>query len=423
MPVGVVLLALFPAAAGATYTGLQVDVTVGTPAAAGGWFAVPELYERSDSGSITGEPSYEATSSLAVARVSGPRRISFGGAEASRSTTMGPMLVVGARNVLAVAWTDTLGAGKVESAPLNASGGLPEPFTLAGAAHGLKLWGGPDGAYALSWSDASGSHAFAAPAGALQPAPLLGPGVPLAPGQRVVLSGGSSFWLASFAAGALTVAPAVFGQDSAPQGVVVGEAAEATTLGDGAGGVWALARGGRGWLAAHVSRAGQLSSLPLPASAARPELALAGSTAVIAYDAGPGCATYIERLRATSAAKPAAERTRLPARGCSTPQGLAVDPASATAFVLLHSRRGTTLLTEASNRHTSSWSGSLREHIDAIVAAGGDHVVVESNASQRNVGERCGGAGPSYAQAYLLRVFSGTRVVRTGRLEDSIENC
>jgi hypothetical protein len=90
---------------------------------------------------------------------------------------------------------------------------------------------------------------------------------------------------------------------------------------------------------------------------------------------------------------------------------------------VVHSSRGTTLTTETISHATSSWRGSLAERVDAIVAVGSDRVVVESHGPQRNIGEQCGGADPSFTQAYFLRVFRRARLERTGHLEASIMNC
>jgi hypothetical protein len=420
------LLALLPSAARATYTGVQDVKTFGTVAAGRGWIVVPQYEDNSDPGSIDGTPFNDTTSSLEVARVSGPRYISFRSVAARYSLTMGPMLVAGAQKVLAVAWTDAAGAGQVNSATLSANGGLPAPLTQAGLATegSLRLLGGPDGTYAVSWRDGAGTQVMAAPAGAQPLTALLGPDVPLDPADQIVLSGGETFWLVSDSGG-LSVAPAVFGQDQAPHAVSVSDAVNATTLGDDAGGLWALARGNRGWLAAHVDRAGQLSSTTLPAGASNAVIAVAGTTAVIAYRAGPHCTTYIERLRSTVTPHAPTGRTRLTPRAtaCSTPKGIAVDPASATAFIVMQSGHSTTLATETTTRNTSSWHGSLTERIDAIVAVGSNRVVVESSGPQRETAEQCGGAGPSSSQSYFVRVFRGAHIERSGRLDGSVLNC
>jgi len=110
------VLALPPSAARATYTGVQDATTLGKVAAGGDWIAVPQYEDNSDPGSIDGTPFDNTTSSLEVARVSGPRRISFRSVSPSSSLAMGPMLVAGARKVLAVAWTDATGTGKCRPA-------------------------------------------------------------------------------------------------------------------------------------------------------------------------------------------------------------------------------------------------------------------------------------------------------------------
>jgi len=421
------MLAFSPGAARATYTGVQNDTSFGTVAAGGGWIAVPQYEESNDPGSIDGSPFSDSTSSIEVARVSGPRFISFKPVQAKYSITMGPMLLAGGRNVLAVAWTDTAAAGQIDTATLNASGNLPAPHAQTGQTTGnsLALAGGPDGAYAVSWSDSAGAHAMAAPAGASQLTALLGPGVPLDPTDHVVLSGGDSFWLVNEAAGGLSAAPALFGQDSAPPALTVSDAVDATTLGDDAGGLWALARGKRGWFAAHVDRAGRLSSTALPAGASDAAVALAGTTAVVAYRAGPRCTTYVERIRASATRRPPTDRSNITPRGsaCSTPKGVAVDPSTATAYVLMQSRHSTVLTTQTTTGTTSSWHGSLTERLDAIVAAGSNQVIVESNGPQRNLGEQCGGASPSFSQSYFFRVFRRAHLERSGRLDASIMNC
>jgi DNA-binding beta-propeller fold protein YncE len=264
---------------------------------------------------------------------------------------------------------------------------------------------------------------MAAPAGGQQLAALLGPDVQLDPATQVVLSGGNSFWLVTEAGGGLSAAPAVFGQDSAPHALTLGAAVDATTLGDNAGGLWVLARGDRGWFAAHLDRTGRVSSTPLRAGARNAVIALAGTTAVIAYRAGPRCSTYIERLHSTIKPHAPTGRTKLTPRACSTPTGIAVDPASATAYVLMKSSNGTTVTTETSTRSTNSWRGSLAPTIDAIVAVGSNRVVVESNGPQRDIGEQCGGASPSSTQSYFFRVFHRAHLERTGRLDASVYNC
>jgi|GEM_PF-5088799 len=421
------VLAFLPDAARATYTGVQDATTFGTVAAGGGWIVVPQYEDNSDPGLIDGTPFNNTASSLEVSRVSGARYISFRSVSARYSSTMGPMLVAGAQNVLAVAWTDAAGSGQINSATLSASGNLPDPVTQTGVPidGSLRLSAGPDGAYAVSWRDGNGAHVIAAPAGAHRLAALLGPDVPLDPPDQVVLSGGDSFWLVTDGGGGLSAAPAVFGQDSAPHALTVSDAVHATTLGDDAGGLWALARGNRGWFAAHIDRAGQLNSTALPAGATNAVIALAGTTAVIAYRAGPHCTTYIERLRSTATPHSPTGRTNLTPRAtaCSTPKGIAVDPASATAFVLMQSSHGTTLTTETTNGNTSSWRGSLTERIDAIVAVGSNRVVVESNGPQRNTSEQCGGAGPSSSHSYFFRVFHRAHLERSGRLDASVLNC
>jgi hypothetical protein len=355
------VLALPPSAARATYTGVQDATTLGKVAAGGDWIAVPQYEDNSDPGSIDGTPFDNTTSSLEVARVSGPRRISFRSVSPSSSLAMGPMLVAGARKVLAVAWTDATGTGQVDDATLNASGNLPDPLVQTGTPSdgSLRLSVGQDGAYALSWRDGLGVHAMAAPAGAQRPSALLGSDVALDPADRVVLAGGDSFWLVKVAAGGLSAAPGVFGQVTAPLALTVGGAIQATALGDDAGGLWMLAREHRGLLAVHIDRTGLLRSTPLPAGVTHPLIALAGTTAVIAYNAGGRCTAYIERLRSGSAARMSVARTALGsrARACSTPKGIAVDPASATAYVLMRSGRGMTLATETAARRTSSWRG------------------------------------------------------------------
>ena len=427
-------LAFLAGAARATYTGAQDLTTLGTVAAGGNWLVVPQYEAHSDPGLIDGTPSNSTISSLEVARVSGPRFISFRPVSARYSLTMGPMLVAGVRNVLAVAWTDAAGAGQIDSATLNANGNLPDQLTQLGApsADSLQLSIGPDGAYAVSWSDGTAAHIMAAPARTQRLSPVLGPDVPLAPADHVVLSGGDSFWLVNNSGGVLSAAPAVFGQSSTPHALKVSgpvgalsDAVQATTLGDEGGGLWTLARGDRGWFAAHIDRAGRLSSTPLPAGATHAVIALAGTTAVIAYSAASHCTTYIERLRASATPHTPPLRTALTHRAtaCLTPKGIAVDPASATAYVLMHSSQGTTLATETTTRKTSSWRGSLTGRFDAIVSAGSNRVVIESNGPERNIGEQCGGADPSSSQAYFFRIFHRAHLERTGRLDASVMNC
>ena len=420
-------LALCPNPAEATYTGVRDATTVGTVATGGGWIAVPEYEESSDPGTIDGTPRDETAGFLSVARVSGSRFISFKPVSPRHSVTMGPMLAAGAARVLAVAWTDSAGSGAIDSASLNAGGNLPVPATQPGQTtrSTLRLTAGPDGAYALSWSDAAGAHALAAPPGANSPLPLLGAGVPLEPTEQIVLAGGSAFWLLGITAGTLSAAPAVFGQGAAPTAVTLGAATPQTALGDGAGGLWVLALGGGGWFAAHLDAAGHLSSTSLPRDAADAEMATAGRTAVLAYSAAPRCTSYLERLRPGAAANVVVERRKLARHSgaCATPRGLAVDPASATAYLLTQSRRSTTLTAESRGGSTRIWHGSLTEAVDAIVATGSGRVVVESHAPERTLPEQCGGAGPSYSRSYFLRVFRGARLERSGRLGASVTNC
>lgn len=422
------VLAIHPGAAHATYTGMQAATTLGTMAADGDWIAVPRYEASSDPGSIDGTPFSHTTSSLEVSRMSGSRYISFKTVTPSSSVTMGPMQAAAAKNVLAVAWTDAAGAGQINTSTLSAGGDIMAPVTQSGIPipESVRLASGADGAYAVRWTDSTGAHAMAAPTGAPQLTPLLGPDVPLNPADRVVLSGGNSFWLLSnIGGGGLSAAPAVFGQDAAPQAVTVGGAAGATALGDSAGGLWALSRGSRGWLASHIDRSGQLSSTALPAGATSPVIALAGTTAVIAYRTGSRCSAYIERLPPAATPHSPSVRTKLTRRAtaCWAPKGIAVDPSNGTAFVLMRSSHGTALATEATTRKTSIWSRSLTERVDAVVAVGSSRVVVESSKPRRDIGEQCGGAEPSSSQSYFVRVFRGAHLERTGRLEASVMNC
>jgi hypothetical protein len=103
------ILALPAGAARATYTGVQDAATLGTVAAGADWLVVPQYEDNSDPGLIDGTPFNNTSSSLEVSRVSGPRHISFRSVSARYSLTRGSMLVAGAQNVLAVAWTDAAG--------------------------------------------------------------------------------------------------------------------------------------------------------------------------------------------------------------------------------------------------------------------------------------------------------------------------
>jgi hypothetical protein len=423
-------VALLPGVARATYTGVQDATTLGTVAVGGGWMAVPQYEESSDPGTIDGTPSDNRMSSLEVARVAGSRSISFRPVGARYSVTMGRMLVAGAEKVLAVAWTDTAGGGEIESARLNASGHLPTPVTRLGAPQGnsLALTAGPDGAYALWWREGGGTQAVAAPAGSQQQqlSALLGAGVLLSAADEVVLAGGELLWLVSEEGGLLSAAPAAFGQSGTPRAVPLGEAAQVRALGDGAGGLWVLARGGGGWLLAHVDRMGSETSRRLPADTRNAVMALAGRSAVVAYSSGGGrCASYIERLGPTAApeASGAPRLLTKEAGGCWTARGIAVDGASGTAYVVMRSAHGMKLTTEARGGRTSSWRGSLGGQLDAIVAAGANRVVIETHGRQHEIGEQCGGAGPSSSQPYYLRVFHGARLERTGKLDASVLNC
>ncbi len=429
-------LALSTAPARATYVGLRDATTVGTVAVGGGWIAVPQYEESSDPGTITGAPHYETSSSLLVARVTGSRFISFRSVSPAHSETMEPMLAMGAAGVLAVVWSDRAGSGTIDSDSLNAAGNLLTPATQTGMPKGdaLRLTAGPDGAYALWWGDPAGAHALVFVPGGLLPGPgenggaflpLLGPNVQFDPSDQIVLAGGRAFWLLDWKPGALSAAPAVFGQEAAPTAVALGAAIPETALGDGAGGLWVLARGARGWFAAHLDPSGHLSSTSLPHGAADVELANAGKAAVVAYSAAPHCTGYLERLRPGGAANTVVERRKLIRQGgaCATPRGLAVDPGSATAFLLAQSRRSTTLTAEARGGAVHAWHAPLAEAIDTVVAAGAGHVVVESHAPERAIPEQCGGAGPSYTKAYFIRVFHGARLERTGRLGASVTNC
>lgn len=81
------------------------------------------------------------------------------------------------------------------------------------------------------------------------------------------------------------------------------------------------------------------------------------------------------------------------------------------------------LTTEARGGRTSSWRGSLSGQLDAIVAAGSNRVVIETHGPEQEIGEQCGGAGPSSSQPYFLRVFHGAGLERTGKLDASVLNC
>jgi hypothetical protein len=289
----------------------------------------------------------------------------------------------------------------------------------------LRLAAGPDGAYALWWNEPAGGKALAALPGAASLQPLLGPSVPFDPTEQVVPAGGSAFWLLDSKTGTLSAAPASLGQEAAPTALALGAAFPETALGDGRGGLWVLAHGARGWFAAHLDASGHLSSTALPHGAADAELANAGTTAVVAYSAAPHCTSYLERLRPGAAANRVLERRRLAGHGgaCATPRGLAVDPSSATAFLVTQSPHGTTLTTEARGGSTHIWHSSLTEAVEAVLAAGSGRVVVQSHAPERTLPEQCGGAGPSYSQSYFIRVFHGTRIERSGQLAASVTNC
>jgi len=154
-------------------------------------------------------------------------------------------------------------------------------------------------------------------------------------------------------------------------------------------------------------------------------MALAGATAVIAYRTAPRCASFLERFTARGASLTRIARTRLtpPTDACAAPQDIAVDPANATAFVLMRSRHGSRLLTATRSGRTGAWRGLLSERVDALVAAGSGRVVLESNGAPRNEGEQCGGANPSFTQTYRVRVFDGARLVRSGHLQAGVYNC
>jgi hypothetical protein len=417
---------LLPGAAAATYTGAQEVTAVGTVAAGGGWIAVPQYQYGSDPGEIDGTPSSSFSSWLEVAPVSGSRHVSFRSVQPNYSPTMGPMLVAGARRVLVAGWSNYAAPGRIDTATLSASGHLLAPASHIALANegSLGLSSGPDGAYAVSWQDALGVHGIATPVGA-PPSALLGPDVSLEPAAQVVLSGGDSYWLVNEAGGLLSASPATFGQDSPPPVVSFGNAPGATALGDGSGGLWVLARRGGNWFAAHVDRAGGVNSTPLPAGTTNAVMALAGRAAVIAYRTRPHCATYIERLRPGGAPANLAQRRNISPRtgGCSTPKAIVVDPASATAYVVMSAGSTTSLTTETSGGKRSTWSAPLHERLDALVAGGSNRVVMESNGPERDTGEACGGAEPSSARSYFFRIFRGARLVRSGRLEASTVHC
>jgi hypothetical protein len=420
------VLVLLPGAARATYTGAQEVTAVGTVAAGGGWIAVPQYQYGSDPGEIDGTPSSSFSSWLEVAPVSGYRHVSFRSVQPNYSPTMGPMLVAGGRRVLVAGWSDYAAPGRIDTATLSASGHLPAPASHIALANegSLRLSSGPDGAYAVSWQDPLGLHGIATPVGS-PPTALLGPDVPLEPADQVVLSGGDSYWLVTEGGGLLSASPATFGQDSPPPVVSLGNAAGATTLGDGSGGLWILARGGGTWFAVHVDRAGGVNTTPLPAGTTNAVMALAGRAAVIAYRTRPHCATYIERLRPGGAPSNLAQRSNISPRTgrCSTLNAIVVDPASATAYVAMSARNTTTLTTETSGGKRNTWSALLHERLDALVAAGSNRVVMESNGPERDTGEACGGAEPSSARSYVFRIFQGARRVRSGRLEASTVHC
>jgi hypothetical protein len=421
--VPVAVAAVLPGGARATYVGLEEVTVLGTVAAGGGWIAVPQYEDKFDPGTIDGSPSDKTTSSLELARVVGRRQISFRTASPSTSGTMGPMLVAGATSGLAVAWTDVAGAGQVDTTTLGAGGHLSTPVAQLTAADrgSLRLTSAPDGTFVVSWHTAAGEQAVATPAG-LSATPLLAPSVALDPAAHIVLSGGNSFWLVVTNGADLSLAPAVFGQDSASSTVTTTGARDATTLGDGAGGLWVLARRTGRWFAAHLDHAGEEHTALLPAAATRAVIGLAGTTAVVAYRSGVHCADHIERITEDGAST-SPTRILPQTRGCSSPTWVTADPSTGTAYVLLHQRHGTTLATESTTGETSSWRGSLRERVDALVPAGSNRVVLESNGPTRSLGEQCGGAAPSTAQAYAFRVFQGPRLQRIGYLAASDFNC
>jgi hypothetical protein len=420
------VLVLTPGVAHATYTGAQEVTAVGTVAAGGGWIAVPQYQYGSDPGEIDGTPSSSFSSWLEVAPVSGSRHVSFRSVQPNYSPTMGPMLVAGARRVLVAGWNDSAAPGRIDTATLSASGHLSAPAShIALASEGsLHVSSGPDGAYAISWQDALGVHAIATAVGAA-PTALVGPDVPFEPADQLVLSGGDSYWLVKESGSLLSASPATFGQDSPPPVVSLRNAPGATVLGDGSGGLWVLARGGGNWFAAHVDRAGGVNSTPLPAGTTNAVIALAGRAAVIAYRTRPHCATYVERLGPGGAPANLGPRRNISPRtgGCSTPNAIVVDPASSTAYVVMSARSTTTLTTETSGGKRSTWSAALHERLDALVAAGSNRVVMESNGPERDTGEACGGAEPSSARSYFIRIFQGARLVRSGRLQASTVHC
>jgi hypothetical protein len=420
------VLSLLPGTADATYTGAQEVTAVGTVAAGGGWIVVPQYQYRYDPGTIDGTPSSSASSWLAVAPASGSHRISFRSVQPNYSPTMGPMLVAGAPRAVAAAWADPAAPGRIDTATLSASGHLAAPISHIALADpgSLRLTSGPDGAYAVVWQDPLGVHGIATPVGA-PPTALLGPGVTLEPADQVVLSGGDSFWLVKETGGLLSVSPATFGQDSPPPTVSLGNALGATLLGDDAGGLWVLARRSGTWFAVHVDRAGGVNSTPLPADATNAVIALAGRAAVIAYRTPRHCAIYVERLGPAGVLGNPTQRRKISPRtpGCSTPTTIAVDAASATAYVLMSAGRITRLTTETIDGKVSSWSAPLHERVDALASTGSNRVVMESNGPERNIGEACGGAEPSSSRSYVFRIFQRARLVRSGRLEASTVNC
>jgi hypothetical protein len=431
-------LVLVPSTARATYTGMQDTVTLGRMTVGAGWIVVPELEQSVDPGFIDGTPSMTTTSSLQIARLSGRRGIHFDdrGVPYKFSLAMGAMSVAGTPDSLVAAWMDRTNGERIDTSTLNAKGQLAAGVDAKGeltnvveqpampASGSFSLAGGPDGAYAVSWLDGFGAHAMVVPVRARTFAALLTPDVPLMASFTVVLDGGSSAWLVSRTAAGVAAAAVTLGQDMAPTPVALAQGSAGTVRGDDAGGLWVLAHDGPRWLAVHADRAGRLDTTALPATATSAVMTVDRTTAVVAYRAGPRCNAHLERLTATTRRGTPVHRVNLTAgtQGCASPSAIAVDPGTGTAYVLIRSRRGTSLVVTVGAR-VARWHGVLRQRPDAMVAAGSNRVVVQSHGAPYSVGEQCGGAAPSSEQLYTVRVFHADRLERSGTLSAGVSNC
>ncbi len=168
--------------------GIRTAITAGAAAAGAGWIALPEFTDSSDPGTITGTPYNTTVAALAVARVTGPGRIAFRSEGGGLGTANARAIAAASAQSVVIAWTN---GDQIETATLGPSGALTHLLSTPGSPNPglLRPAVGPDGAYAIQWTDATGRHADAVPAGGDAFEPLLAGDATIPPGTSVLLAG------------------------------------------------------------------------------------------------------------------------------------------------------------------------------------------------------------------------------------------